>query len=75
MSESIIIVGGGAVGAAHGGGCAMALSFGCRRILEKQGFWSKLAQYVTAINSIHVLQLNVMKSIKQHLVSQMSFAK
>ncbi len=79
MSEPVIIVGGGPVGAtlalllakqgaavtvlearkqgvAYGESRALALSYGSRRILEKLGVWSRLAQHATAINSIHVSQ-------------------
>lgn len=43
-------------GAAYSESRALALSYGSRRILEKLGVWAGLAQYATAINTIHVSQ-------------------
>ena len=53
-------------GAAYKESRALALSFGSRRILEKLGVWSRLANSATAINTIHVSQKGSFGRSKLH---------
>jgi 2-octaprenyl-6-methoxyphenol hydroxylase len=43
-------------GAGYPDGRALALSYGTRMILDRLGVWAKVAEKVTAINTIHVSQ-------------------